>query len=47
VESVWGQIKQDRAFRRFMLRDLPKVSAEWGLVALAYNMINKKQAAMT
>jgi transposase len=43
VESVWGQIKHDRHFRRFMLRGLPKVSAEWGLVALAHNMI-KKQA---
>jgi len=46
VESAWGQIKQDRGFRRFMLRGLPKVKAEWGLVALAHNMI-KKQAAMT
>ena len=45
VESVWGQIKQNRGFRRFMLRGLPKVSAEWGLVALAHNMI-KKQAKM-
>jgi hypothetical protein len=44
-ESVWGQIKQDRGFRRFMLRGLPKVNAEWGLVALAHNMI-KKQAAL-
>jgi len=45
VESVWGQIKQNRQFRRFMLRGLPKVQAEWGLVALAHNMI-KKQAAL-
>lgn len=45
VESVWGQIKHDRAFRRFSLRGLPKVNAEWGLVALAHNMI-KKQTAM-
>jgi len=45
VESVWGQIKQDRGFRRFMLRGIDKVQAEWGLVALAHNMI-KKQAAM-
>ena len=45
VESVWGQIKQDRGFRRFMLRGLPKVQAEWGLVALAHNMI-KKQVSM-
>lgn len=45
VESVWGQIKQDRHFRRFMLRGLPKVNAEWGLAALAHNMI-KKQARL-
>jgi hypothetical protein len=45
VESVWGQIKQNRYFRRFMLRGLPKVNAEWGLVALAHDMI-KKQATL-
>lgn len=45
VESVWGQIKQNRGFRRFLLRGLPKVQAEWGLVALAHNMI-KKQGAL-
>lgn len=42
---MWGQIEQNRGFRRFMLRGLPKVQAEWGLVALAHKMI-KKQATM-
>jgi len=44
VESVWGQIKQNRGFRRFMLRGIEKVQAEWGLVALAHNMIKKREA---
>ena len=44
VESVWGQIKQNRGFRRFMLRGIDKVEAEWGLVALAHNMIKMRQA---
>nr|WP_052350510.1 hypothetical protein [Paenibacillus gorillae] len=29
-ESVFGQIKNNRAFRRFLLRSLPKVSLEVG-----------------
>jgi hypothetical protein len=40
-----GLIKQDRGLRRFMLRGIPKVNAERGLVALAHNII-KKQAKM-
>jgi hypothetical protein len=43
VESVFGQIKQDSAFRRFSLRGLEKVNLEWGLVCLAHNI--KKIAA--
>ncbi|ANB56246.1 transposase DDE domain protein [Anoxybacillus sp. B7M1] len=31
IESVFGQIKQNRGFRRFVLRGLQKVSIEWGL----------------
>ncbi len=37
VEPVFGIIKQVMGFRRFMLRGLEKVSAEWHLVCLAYN----------
>jgi hypothetical protein len=29
-----------------MLRGIDKVQAEWGLVALAHNMIKKRQALM-
>jgi len=39
VESVFGQIKQNRHFRRFLLRGLDKVTIEYGLIALAHNMM--------
>lgn len=38
VEPVFGIIKSVLGFRRFMLRGLAKVSLEWDLVCLAYNM---------
>ena len=37
VEGVFGQIKYNRGFRRFMLRGLEKVRTELGLLALAHN----------
>ncbi len=38
VESVFGQIKQNMGFRRFMLRGLEKISIEYGLLAIAHNL---------
>ncbi len=38
VEPVFGIIKEAMGFRRFSLRGLPKVSLEWTLVTLAYNV---------
>lgn len=38
VEPVFGTIKQWMGFRQFLLRGHIKVSGEWQLVALAYNM---------
>ena len=38
VEPIFGIIKEAIGFRRFMLRGLEKVSLEWTLVALAYNL---------
>lgn len=38
VEPVFGQIKEDRGFRRFLLRGLEKVKVEWGLICLAHNL---------
>ena len=38
VESVFGRLKHNWGFRRFMLRGLEKVSTEWGLLCIAHNM---------
>ena len=40
VEAVFGMIKNNRNYRRFLLRGLAKVEIESGLLALAHN-INK------
>ena len=32
VEPVFGQIKQGRGFRQFLLRSLEKVNREWLLI---------------
>lgn len=39
VEPVFGQIKQVRGFRQFMLRGLEKVQREWALVCLTHNIL--------
>jgi transposase len=39
VEPVFGQIKQARGFRRFSLRGLTNVAAEWFLVCLTHNLL--------
>ena len=44
VEPVFGQIKQARGFRQFLLRSLEKVKAEWAIICTAHN-INKIAAA--
>ena len=38
VAPVFGIIKHVLGFRQFLLRGLGRVSAEWELVCLAYNM---------
>ena len=38
VEPVFGQIKQARGFRQFLLRGLENVQGEWTLVTMAWNM---------
>lgn len=43
VEPVFGNIKQNHGFRRFMLKGKQKVAIEWGLLAIAQN-IRKKAA---
>jgi transposase len=39
VEPVFGQIKEWRGFRRFLLRGVQKVRAEWKLVCLTHNLL--------
>jgi hypothetical protein len=38
-EPVFGLIKRVMGFRRFSLRGLPKVSAEWAIVCTCYNLL--------
>ncbi|MCL2068015.1 MAG: transposase [Treponema sp.] len=38
VETVFGQIKGNQGYRRFLLRGMAKVSTEWGLLSLGYNL---------
>jgi transposase len=42
-EPVFGQIKEARGFRQFLLRGVEKVAAEWGLVCLAHNVLKLAQ----
>ena len=39
VEPVFGQIKSARGIRKFLLRGLKKVSAEWQLICLTHNIL--------
>jgi transposase len=39
VEPVFGQIKQARGFRQFLLRGLDKVKAEWVLICTVHNLL--------
>ena len=38
VETVFGIIKNNKGFRRFLLRGLKGVKLEWVLVCIAYNI---------
>jgi hypothetical protein len=39
AEPVIGQIKEARGFRRFLLRGLGKVNAEWSIICLTHNLL--------
>ena len=39
VEPVFGQIKQARGFRQFLLRGLEKVRGEWALLCMTHNIL--------
>ncbi len=39
VEPVFGHIKECRGLRRFLLRGLNQVQAEWSLLCTAHNLL--------
>ena len=45
VEPVFGQIKQARGFRQFLLRSIEKVRGEWALICTAHNIVKLASAA--
>jgi transposase len=45
VEPVFGQIKQARGFRQFLLRGVEKVRAEWALICTAHNLVKLAKPA--
>jgi transposase len=47
VEPVFGQIKQARGFRQFLLRGLEKVQGEWALVCMAHNILKLHRLVST
>jgi len=47
VEPVFGQIKQARGFRQFLLRGLEKVQGEWALVCMAHNVLKLHRVVCT
>src|ERR1700757_4541885 len=42
-EPVFGQMKQARGFRQFLLRGFDKVRAEWAIVCTAHNLLKLAQ----
>ena len=39
AEPVFGQIKQARGYRQFLLRGREKVSGEWQLICTGHNVL--------
>jgi hypothetical protein len=44
VEPVYGQIKQARGLRQFLLRGIEKVQGEWALVCTGHNLLKLHRA---
>ena len=44
VEPVFGQIKQARGFRQFLLRGIEKTSAEWAMICTVHNLLKLAKA---
>ena len=45
VEAVFGQIKQGRGFRQFLLRGVDAARAEWAMICTAHNLTKLAKAA--
>jgi hypothetical protein len=43
AEPVFGQIKQARGFRQFLLRSLKRVQGEWAMICLTHNILKLHQ----
>lgn len=46
VEPVFGQIKEARGFRRFLLRGLRSTAAEWQLLCVTHNLLKLHRASL-
>jgi hypothetical protein len=46
-EPVFGQIKQARGFRQFLMRGLEKVRAEWAIVCTAHNLLKLARRSLS
>ena len=44
VEPVFGQIKQARGFRQFLLRGLSQLASEWSWVCSVHNVLKLARA---
>jgi len=44
VEPVFGQIKQARGFRQFLLRGLNNVRGEWAMICTVHNLLKLANA---
>jgi hypothetical protein len=38
-EPLFGQIKQTRGFRQFLMRGFAKVRAEWAIICIVHNLL--------
>jgi transposase len=45
VEPVFGQIKEARGFRQFLLRGIDKVTGEWAMICTTHNLRKLARAA--
>ena len=44
VEPVFGQIKQAKGFRQFLVRELNKVRGEWAMICTVHNLLKLAKA---